>query len=433
MLESKLIPIHMDPIGTLARALRDVWLKYHIEGWRRGGMLMARLIQTRRERDYWIAGALIVVLYSILTYVVVEHIAVPGSDYYPHTDVIVSTLMDGHPLTFLKRSPYFGYHLVELPFLLAGLSVPQASAAACVVFNALSAAAVLWFSLRLISKESNPALPLMVAVVLLFVTALWLPIFNDQVYLGQGSPTIWHNPTYFAIKPFALITTGLFIMLSRDSFKSRKGCIWLSALIFVGVIMKPIFFQCFFPAVIAVYAIRKLTGAGMSFRAILVFLPSVIIGIIIVFLMFFYSSGGGNGDGGIALSFFGGWSKYTSNQWVSMLLLFAFPIYAVAVNWKAFLNPRSDWLVLPMMVIFGWLEYMVLVETGTRASHGNFGWAICIAVFLLWVYGLCAFANNTIQRDRPVIVLVVGWLLVAWHFVSGLYYVYYLLTSGAWL
>lgn len=386
---------------------------------------------TKRSKRYWAAGAVLVVLYAVLTYFVVDHIAIEGSDFYPHTDAITTTLFQRGPISFFARSPYFGFHAVELPFILLGLSVSQASAFACAIFNALTAVVVLLFVSKLTDPDAPIALPLGLSAVLLFVSAIWVPSFNPEVYIGQGSPTIWHNPTYYAIKPFALLTIGLFIKLTNESFESKRDCIWLSVLIFVGIIMKPVFFQCFFPAVLVVYVIRRLTGIGMSARSLWVFLPSILLGCIVVFLMFFrHSPTSGEDEGGIALSFFGGWSKATPNPWVSMLLLYAFPLYAVAVNWRDFLSIRSSKFIVLLTTAFGWLEYMLIVETGPRAAHGNFGWGTCISLFLLWVYALPAFANNTLKRDRPWPVLAIGWGLVGWHLVSGLYYVYHLLTSN---
>lgn len=406
------------------------FIGYHVEehAERMGQMLAS---EDKRLRIYIVASIFVVVAYSILTFILVDDLAVPESDYYAHSDAIVSTLFhEGFP-AFFNRVPYFGYHMVEAAFILVGMTFVQASAAACATFNALTAGVVLWFAFVLIDRKANVAVPLVVSVALLFVTAIRFPAFSLEVYLGQGSPTIWHNPTYYAIKPFALLSMGLFLKLAKESFSDKRGCVVLSILILVGVLMKPVFFQCFFPAVIAIYALRAIVKDRMPARVLLVFAPSVVLGCVMVLLLFFQpSTDGSGGGGGIAVTFFGGWSPFSNNPWVSMALLFAFPIYSMAINWRSFFTLRGDKVVVPATLLVAWLEQMLLVETGDRAAHGNFGWGTCLATFLAWVYGLTAFANNTVRRDKPWPVLLIGWLLVAWHFISGVYYIYHLFSTS---
>lgn len=386
--------------------------------------------RTKRAKQYGIAATVLVLLYAFLTYALVLHIALPGSDFYPHSDTITNTLFNRGFLSFAARMPYFGYHIVALPFFLMGFSVAQASAITCALFNALTAAIVLAFTYRLIDQNVSLLVPLTVSAVTLIVTALWLPVFNFEIYLGQGSPTIWHNPTYYAIKPFALMTVGLYINLDRDSFENTRKWVVFSVLILVGVVMKPVFFQCFFPAVVVVFLLRTFVGSKLSARALVAFIPSIALGCIIAFVLFVKQGGGAEGGGGIALSFFGGWSAYSPNAFVSTILLLAFPLFAMAVNRKEYLSIRGSKFIVFVTLVVAWLEYMLIVETGDRASHGNFGWAICLAAFIAWVYGMISFAKNTIKRDRPWVVLVVGWILVVWHFVSGCCYVYYLFTAN---
>ena len=49
------------------------------------------------------------------------------------------------------------------------------------------------------------------------LSAIWIPAFNKNIYLGQWSPNPWHNPTYLMMRPFSIIIFYLFVkMLNKD-------------------------------------------------------------------------------------------------------------------------------------------------------------------------------------------------------------------------
>ena len=60
---------------------------------------------------------------------------------------------------------------------------------------------------------------------IMVLTALYMPWFNREVYLGQSSPTIWHNPTNMAVKPLALLLFLWFLRLymNKQKIKGRWG------------------------------------------------------------------------------------------------------------------------------------------------------------------------------------------------------------------
>ena len=60
---------------------------------------------------------------------------------------------------------------------------------------------------------------------LMVLTAVYVPWLNPQVYLGQSSPTIWHNPTNMAVKPLALLGFLLFLDLYRKREKPDVSCL----------------------------------------------------------------------------------------------------------------------------------------------------------------------------------------------------------------
>lgn len=90
----------------------------------------------------------------------------------------------------------------------------------------------------------------LISAALLFVISVYAPFFNKFMYLGQWSPNIWHNPTTFLLKPFALLGFfGMYHYIQGSSFtKNKLFVIGLSALLTISIWAKPSFVITFYPA-----------------------------------------------------------------------------------------------------------------------------------------------------------------------------------------
>ena len=66
----------------------------------------------------------------------------------------------------------------------------------------------------------------------------------------------------------------------------------------------------------------------------------------------------------------------------------------------------------------------------TVAADGNFAWAFMGMAVLMWAITLPCFLRET-QQDGRRWRTATGWALAAYHVGSGLYYIIYLLSTGA--
>ena len=90
-----------------------------------------------------------------------------------------------------------------------------------------------------------------------------------------------------------------------------------------------------------------------------------------------------------------------------------------------------------LMVFFSLLEGMAFRETGLREGHGNFTWAANSSSFVLWVVMAGIFLREfvsglkvkTLSSGRKA-AYAVGFALMGWHAASGVYYLYFLLSTG---
>ena len=87
------------------------------------------------------------------------------------------------------------------------------------------------------------------------------------------------------------------------------------------------------------------------------------------------------------------------------------------------------------MNIVGIIEFLILGENGRRAADGNFGWGLMSAALWLWMVTLPRFVKA--RREETAItggqraLYGIGWALLGWHLASGVYYIWYLLSTGA--
>lgn len=390
----------------------------------------------RLNKKNFLVGLSVSLAYAFVTYAMSAHLyGWGGSDIQVHTNAIIETWFSEGFFSFFERLPYFGWHLVAWIFLSLGIAPLVAASLADAVFNFATA----WLTLFVVKRITGgkPSICILVSFVVLFVSAIWVPFFNPEVYLGQGSPNVWNNPTYFAVRPFALLTTYLFIDSSKDGFSDfKKSCV-LGILVLVGIVAKPTYFQALLPAAFLFFVIGKISqapwGSSNWKNVTVVFLPAVLFAIVEFAILFFIPSPSAesNNGGGFAITLFEGWSKYTPNPVVSIVLLLAFPLYNAYVCREKFISAKSPYLILLLMLCVSLLEVLLIVETGAREGHGNFAWALYGSVFLFWVFGLSGYAKKWLNGGLLFNQKAIGAVLIAGHLISGLYYFLHLLLTTA--
>ncbi len=69
------------------------------------------------------------------------------------------------------------------------------------------------------------------------------------IYLTSGATAPYHNLTYLCVKPFAIASLILFILILKSDKKTEiKLAVLLAICMFLSVLAKPCFYQCFAPA-----------------------------------------------------------------------------------------------------------------------------------------------------------------------------------------
>lgn len=282
---------------------------------------------------------------------------------------------------------------------------------------------------RFLDKELNGSLSCkkicLLTTGIMVLTALYMPWFNREVYLGQSSPTIWHNPTNMAVKPLALLLFLWFLRLYMN--KQRiKGLEFagFSGLLLLSCFIKPSFAQGFLPAVVLFLLIELIRTKGESFlfslKIAAAFVPSGI-----YFLTQFFSMFGAEAERSMGISPFTVMRFDTDHPLISILQAVAFPLFVVGITgWKKLFRDK-EFLFSLIFYVVSLLEFIVLIEL-TEPESGNFEWALQLAMFAFFAMAAVRFYQ---KEDRKPWVNYVGNGLLLYHVASGIYYYIYLLIS----
>ena len=366
--------------------------------------------------------------------------ALAGIDYGPHEQIALS-LMPEDPVGLFKAHPEPVWHL--LTYGVVQLLHCRVEIAAGIVSGLLI---VMTYVIAFVAIRSSVAgleaheiagLDL----VLHLVSAIYVPFFNKEPFLGQGTPNIWHNPTTIAVRPIALL---VFVLVASMVIKSREeefennipvGKAFAAGfLLILSCLAKPSFVQVFYPGIFTLMVIWLIMFKGKNLRTaiqlMLMCLPSLVV-MILQFVIAFYS---GNGNsGGITIAPFEVAGARTPSIPISMLLLLAFPVLMViltAIRRSLTWGDALAWL----MLLWGTVWRLLLAEKGERMYHGNFTWGYMLAVYLVWYAAVRSYLklyfSEQMTGNKRGVGFVLATIVLALHLVSGIYYLIYLVALG---
>ena len=425
-----------------------------------------RDLRRRGERQSfdWFKWLALAVLTAFSLYMFLWEYSNEYSDLYKHALIASEfNFSDLHSIT--SRLAYPLWHLFVSSLFQLGVPLGWAAAVVCAVCKALAYLLTRRYLTVTTEGYVTPAVATLCAFLLMVVTPIRIAGINSSVYFGTGSPTVWHNPTQLIVMvtmllcvPYVMHCWYTFERLlptqgDRTVLPWRK-VITLAALTMFSLSAKPTFIQALIPAAAVFFLIewiRHPKNSRFFLQMILAFLPAV--GYFV--LQYLYYTG-------VVVPFtsgvaFGATPETVINAIRSMLLMAAFPLFALLCSYRPGMY-RDKTLVLSLLMAgFAVLEAMFFHETGVRENHGNFNWASMSAAFMLWVVMMPKFidsignyralraqteadakagtlASTALTKARNALRLrsvayLVSFTLLIWHAYSSVYYVYYLLTS----
>ena len=412
---------------------------------------------------FWVA---FVLLSIAVTYIYYREAASGQSDIYIHAVTASGfDFLDPHSITSRIAYPFWHVNFAVLYQL--GMPLTWAATAVCAVYKMLGFLLVQRIVYLYLMPETSAKLATLAALIAMFVTPLMIPSLNPAVYIGIGSPTVWHNPTQIVVLVSSLLCVFYTAHCAFTLFQAQEARVanvtlpWkkvalLAAITLFSAICKPTFLQAFLPACGVYFLILWLQNKKQTrffLQIILAFLPAAL-----YFLMqYLYYTG-------VVVPFTSGVAVSLTPErlWLAirnMLMMAAFPLFTLLIAAKKE-ESRDPVLVLCLLIAgISILEAALFYETGVRENHGNFNWASMNAAFLLWVVMPPRFirAVHRYQYERVrlsedakkgVILaeslaraqtrlkaqsagFLVAIILLIWHLYSAMAYLYYLFSTGS--
>jgi len=225
--------------------------------------------------------------------------------------------------------------------------------------------------------------PYLITFISLIIAPFFLIDFNPHIYIGQGSPSVWHNVTLFTVKPFALLS----VFFTIKFFQTTKGADFLFAFLFslISIFAKPSFILIFLPSLVVYMVIKKLFNKPQLF-----YLSISIISTVSILLYQFIHRFGDNGNSKIIFDYLGVWSTQTPNVFISIILVLGLPILITLFNYKSIKDNeyiKFSWL----LIFFSMFLKASFAEQGTKYYSGNFGWSWQIALSIIYIYSIIEY------------------------------------------
>lgn len=290
------------------------------------------------------------------------------------------------------------------------------------------------------------------AVSLFFISMLFPPkgIYLPGIrftYLGVFTANPYHNATYVAARPLAILAFIWFVRLlpiygsglrkkvdeTDDNAAKLSDYILFSIFLLLATMTKPSFTLVLVGAA-GLIMLFRLFRAG--FRN---FIPTIQLGLCFVptFAALLYQYSGvfvakEGAEGGIGFTFGEVWGYYCDNIPLAIGLAIGFPLLVLVLNFKELKSNtlfRFSWQLYLMSFVMAFFLY----EKGFRKPDFNFSWGYMYGIFFCHLAALTVLLKTTLKSGsgqkvlRNRLFLGAQWLAYLWHVACGIYY-----FAGVW-
>lgn len=317
--------------------------------------------------------------------------------------------------------PHPGFHYIV--YFFSKISTVSLNGSAVLVLSVFVTLTTHIIFRAFVETSSNAWTALLLSIAAFLFSPIYIPNFNDKLYLGQIHPNIWHNPTLIVLKVFILLiilyTPKLFEGEVKRGSYIKYGV--LAVLMAVSTWVKPNFIISYLPAVMVVYLffkrdISKFVTIGITS------VPSLLI------LLYQYMRTYEDNDATVIVDIMGVWGQWSNSPIFSIVISVAFPLSLLIFRWKTV--TKNDHLMLSWVTLLVAIcQFAFFAESGSRYGHGNFGWGMhgaMIAVVLFSLIELYKWINEKFDWRTHISLSLLGF-----HLISGLVYFIKIFSGGS--
>ena len=231
-------------------------------------------------------------------------------------------------------------------------------------------------------------------LIILLIFVAGLPLLG-KLYLPQGTPTPWHNPTLLFSRPFAIVSFFSFynLLINKNNKIPKIEMFIFSVSTILSCYAKPSFVFVFISTAGIIVLINILADKFKCFKwavnILLLVTPTLIL------LLYQYTLSFSNNLTMIIR--FGSFLRLDLiSVIIASLAVLAFPIIHLLTNYK-----KIKYKVLLIMgystFLMGWMQqYFLDVK---EFSYGDFSWGYFISIFLLYLVTLIDLKGHSVKTN----------------------------------
>ena len=266
-------------------------------------------------------------------------------------------------------------------------------------------------------NPNNEAKWFLITMIALTIGPFFMMSFSPQIYIGTGSPSVWHSVTLLIVKPFALLS----VFLTIKFFATNKLYYFvLSVLVtFVSIFAKPSFIIIFLPSLVVYMLLKRYFDKRQLQFALIITLFSVA-----ALAYQFTNEFGEESKSSVIFDFLGVWSLYTPSIPVSILLALGLPLLISLFNYKSVKKNeyiKFSWL----LVFFSAILFAFFAETGRNYGHANFSWSWNISLSIIYIFTIIEYFKQYFTMPGIVryslLAVMLYQVYVGWYFLVGMF------------
>ncbi len=276
---------------------------------------------------------------------------------------------------------------------------------------------------ELLGENKRTELTLGGALVLNMVMPFFLEWAGRYRYVSYQSGNLWHNSTYLCMRLLAVASILCYMKIEE---KYREKITWkqwggFALLLVLTTGIKPSFLTVFAPAM----ALKLLWDLfhKVSFKQIFIFGSSVLpaCGVVLWQNMVLFGEDTGQG---FAWNPWFTFSLHADRPKAAVLCSIAFPLIVAVFSLKELMKDKKyffAWLVTGV----GFLEALLLAETGSRSNDGNFLWGYCFAIFYIFIVSFVKWLEMGKRKRHPClskVMFAVSGAVLLYQLYCGIYF-----------
>jgi len=376
----------------------------------------------------FVFGVISVYLFSNYIYSANLQKTIYPSDLLGHLNFI-KTIKSGK----LFLIPHPGFHILVILFSWLSFTSVEVSSIIILTLCVISSFAITYFYLRSIILNTHLE-SLLITWILFLVSAIYLPFFSKNIYLGQGTPNIWHNPTFIAQKPLAILIFFMaivFLQFNNNSLLNKKS-LFLAFLLFASVWIKPNFaITLIFSLFLYIFLSRKSRFKIERYgQTLIIVIPSIIS--LALQYYFTYKPLASKYHPSLIIDYLAVWKHHSPNPYISLLLGIAFPVALLIFKFSSIKkNPLFALTIILFVIALAQMAFFA--EEGYRFFYWNFSWSYYMGLYFVFLVALLEYFSwiKKIKKNNlfDISKFILSSTVLLLHLASGIFYIVKILSG----